>query len=488
MRVIHMRILMIDRDIEETEGIKWFLRSYLASHIEFESATSCLQLEEQLLLFQPELLLIETELITASVQQLLQQQTIPIIALTTHRMFEQAHCAIQVRAVQLFVKPIPLEELKSTILTLPVRKEQTLPTSAISTEAQLYLDLYLKDEKKINLKNEAFFLIETAQFKHNLILYEWLIQTPIFDNLIALPLQKRIMCLVKIEDPMKFSKSLRLTIQEWKRFSGEEMNIAIYNGEETTLNAMYNECKKVLSQRFYKGYSHIFKSSQSIDIMRLDPLLTPEQQQLWITSLERGDQKTIKSFLYKLTSPNTFYHHDVRIHLTSILAQIRRFMMKYHLQQQAKIEDQYRKLFYLILEHPILYAIIQEFILFTQTIMHLAKDSQQHLQADYAELAISIIERDFAVSSLSLKDVAAELNISINYLSNVFSSRRGIPFKRFLQQYRVQQAAKQLLQTDLPISAIAEEVGYLDSNYFIKVFKEYYHITPYRYRKQNRSN
>lgn len=483
-----MRILIIERDFEEIKGISWFLKNYLMSQVEIETSTSCQNLEEQFLHFQPQLLLIETELITTPVSHFLQQQTLPIIALTAQPIFQQAMKAIQINAVQLFIKPVPLEELKSTILALPAKNSTPVQLTDVPTEVQLYLDLYLNSPKTFSLQTQVFFLIEPEKYKDNLVLYEWLINLPIFDEMTALPLQKRIICLVPTNDYATLLKSLRLILGEWKKFNGEEMNIAIYDGQETTFTTMYNECKKVLTQRFYKGYSHLFHSAQSIPITRLDPLLTPEQQQLWITSLEQGDSKSIKQFLYRLTSPNTFYHHeDVRIHLTSILAQIRRFMMKYHLQQQIKVESQYRKLFHLILDHPILYAIVQEFILFTQTLIHLANESQQFLQVDYVEVAVSIIERDFASHTLSLQEVAAQLNISANYLSNVFSKKRGIPFKRFLQHFRVQQAEHLLLQTDLPISAIAEATGFLDGNYFTKVFKAYYHFTPYRYRIQSKN-
>ncbi|AWE06077.1 DNA-binding response regulator [Lysinibacillus sp. 2017] len=484
-----MRILIIERDSEEIKGIEWFLKNYISSRVEIQSATNSLELEALFSQFQPQILLIETEFLSLSVQHFLQKQDVHIIALTAQPIFQQALKAIQVKAVQLFIKPVPLDELKSTILALPIKNQDVATIAPIPVEAQLYLDLYLNTPKKIDLQQYAFFLLEPAQFKDNLALYHWIIQSPILEKLTAFPLQNRILCIIQVKDFTQNTKTLRLIIQEWMKFSEEEMNIAFYDGEDATLRDMYNDCKKALAQRFYKGYGHIFNSTQSLIVTRLDPLLTPETQQLWISSLEKGDLKAIKEFLYKLSNASTFYHHeDVRIHLTSILAQIRRFMMKYHLQQQAKIEAQYRELFHLILEHPILYAIVQEFILFTQMLMETVKAAQLSLHVDYAELAVSIIEQHYKDSALSLQMVAKELNISANYLSNLFSKKRGIPFKRFLQQYRVQQAEKLLIQSDIAIATIAEMVGFIDGNYFTKVFRDYYNVTPYRYRMQAKNN
>lgn len=479
-----MKILIVERDIEEIKGIEWYLKNYFMSNIEVIEMIDSSKLIETLYDIKPQVVLIEMELISPSIEQFLYKQTIPIIGITAEPIFQQAMKAIRLKALDLFLKPIPLEQLKSALLQIP-SNETTNTSGAVPLEAQLqlYSDLYLNKLEVFSLKERAFFLMECANFEQNLMLYDWLIAFPLFQNLTALPLQNRVIGIVELNDFTQLQKQLRILNQEWEKFSDDALNIAVYDGKESTLQTMYQACKKTLAQRFYKGYSHIFKSSQTLHVKRLDPLLTFEQQQLWITSLEHGDVKAIKAFLYALTNRSTYYHQDdVRIHLTSILAQIRRFMMKYHLQQQAKIEQQYRALFHFILEHPILYAIVQEFILFTQLLIETVKNLQQQQIADYAELAVEIIEREYKNPELTLPLVASNLNISANYLSNLFSKKRGIPFKKFLQQYRVQQAEKLLTATDASIATIAEMVGFTDSNYFTKVFREYYHLTPHRYR------
>lgn len=478
-----MRIFIVDRDREEIQGIEWYLKNYVTSTMTIHFAVNCQQLDEQLMQFKPHVILIETELVTATIEQQLRNANIPVIAMTAEPTFHQAMKAISLQAMQLFVKPIPLEQLKSTLITLPANDLPLQKYEVTDTQpAALYLQLFLSTEKR---SNEQFFVIEPADYTHNLDLYQWLIASPIFEKLTMLPLQNRIFGLIPTTTAS--IKRLRLVMQEWQKIRGEQINVALYDGESASLQDMYRACKHSLAQRFYKGYGHIFMSSESIDVLRLDPLLTPEQQQLWIASLEQGDLKAIKAFLYALTTAPNFYHQeDVRIHLTSVLAQIRRFMLKYHLQQNGKIEAQYRALFHHILEHPILYAIVQDFILFTQTLINCVKKMQLETIADYTEQAISMIETHYKNSELTLQAVAQNLNISTNYLSNIFSKKRGIPFKKYLQQYRVQQAAKLLLDTDYSVATIAETVGFVDSNYFIKVFRYYYHITPYRYRTQTK--
>lgn len=478
-----MRILLIERDLEEMKGVKWYLKTYLSSNLEIESTSNQAQALEYMKAFQPHVIIIEIELVNASIEQMLLHLQVHVITVTAQPIFQHAMKAIQIQAIQLFIKPIPLDHLKSTLLSLNLEKETYIPTKTGQVEAQLYLDLYLNAPTVIDLSVKQFFIIEPSDFEQNLALYHWLIKSPIFNAITAFPLQKRILCIVEIKNRTQLVKQIRVLIHEWHVISGEYMNVAIYDGEDTTLREMYGASRKVLIQRFYKGYEHIFFSSEHLALSRLDPLLTPEEQQLWISSLEACDISAIKEFLYRLSQTNTYYHHeDVRIHLTSVLAQIRRFMMKYNLQQQAKIETHYRKLFHLILEHPILYAIIEEIILFTQSLFHFATQARQLLQADYSELAIEVIAKRFNDPSLSLITVAKELGISPNYLSNVFSRKQGVPFKRFLQQFRIQQSTRLLMETNFPISEVAEMCGFVDANYFTKVFRLQNGMTPFRYR------
>lgn len=479
-----MRILLLERDQAEIQGIEWYLKNYFSGGMQFLGISDAVELEQMLYSFEPTVLIIDVSLVTAHIEKLLKNRPVHIICFTAQPLFQHAMKAISLQAKQLFVKPVPLEPLKSTLMALPTLESTKIFTNEAQTDAQMYVDLFLNSPEIIHSAQSKFVLIEPSNFDSNLQLYHWLVQSPIFSELTAFPLQKRILCLISGQEQAQIIKNLRLIIQEWYMMTEEFLNIAIYDGVDATLRDMYTEAKQVLTQRFYKGYEHIFLTSESISLSHLDPLLTPEQQQLWITSLEDGNLTAVKQFLYKLTTPNCYYlQEEVRIHLTSVLAQIRRFMLKHHLQQQVKIEQHYRQLFSLILDEPILYTIVQEMIFFTQSVLAFAKSARMQQLTDYSELAIEQIEQLYFDSDLSLIVVAEQLRITPNYLSQLFSKKQGVTFKRYLQQYRIQQSEKMLLETDYPISEIAEMNGFVDSNYFIKVFRERTALTPFKYRK-----
>lgn len=69
-----------------------------------------------------------------------------------------------------------------------------------------------------------------------------------------------------------------------------------------------------------------------------------------------------------------------------------------------------------------------------------------------------------------------------SYLSTLLKKGTGKSFKELLQLQRLNQAALFLVNSELPISEIAEEVGYSSVTFFYKKFKEIFGLSPSAYR------
>ncbi len=85
-------------------------------------------------------------------------------------------------------------------------------------------------------------------------------------------------------------------------------------------------------------------------------------------------------------------------------------------------------------------------------------------------------------ADLSLKNIAEHLNINASYLSNLFKKETGSTLTNYVNKTRMEHAAFLLSTTGLPISAIAPQCGILDDNYFTKLFRRHYHMTPSHFR------
>ena len=89
---------------------------------------------------------------------------------------------------------------------------------------------------------------------------------------------------------------------------------------------------------------------------------------------------------------------------------------------------------------------------------------------------------------ISLSSVAEAIHINKNYLSELFSKNLGKTFTQYLMELRMGKAVEFLRKTNLRVGDIGQIVGLDDINYFCRVFKNYFSISPNQYRKQMKMN
>lgn len=86
--------------------------------------------------------------------------------------------------------------------------------------------------------------------------------------------------------------------------------------------------------------------------------------------------------------------------------------------------------------------------------------------------------------NLTLQEIADANFLSRHTMSVAFKEIVGTTFKDYLILFRISEAKKLLITTDLSVYDIAEKVGYINVNNFIKIFKEREQLTPLKYRKE----
>lgn len=86
---------------------------------------------------------------------------------------------------------------------------------------------------------------------------------------------------------------------------------------------------------------------------------------------------------------------------------------------------------------------------------------------------------------MSLVCVCEVLGVSNSYFSTIFKKETGSSFISYLTDYRMDQAANLLIETDEKSYLIAKKVGYTDPNYFSYVFKRKFGVSPSKYRTEH---
>lgn len=102
-------------------------------------------------------------------------------------------------------------------------------------------------------------------------------------------------------------------------------------------------------------------------------------------------------------------------------------------------------------------------------LMDVVQQVRQYLEENYS-------------SSISVRELAHQFGISYPYLCVQFKSVNGKSIIQYITELRMQMAAKMLQSNCAEITQIAEQVGYPDLQYFYRIFKKHYGVTPMAYR------
>lgn len=86
--------------------------------------------------------------------------------------------------------------------------------------------------------------------------------------------------------------------------------------------------------------------------------------------------------------------------------------------------------------------------------------------------------------SITLEDAAEYAGLSPAYFSNVFKTTTGENVTDYVTKRRLQKAVALLKEQTYSLKEISFMVGYKDPNYFSRVFKKYYELSPKQYQKK----
>lgn len=91
---------------------------------------------------------------------------------------------------------------------------------------------------------------------------------------------------------------------------------------------------------------------------------------------------------------------------------------------------------------------------------------------------------DHLYAPFQVKDLAHALFMSESYCHAVFKRETGIPLMTYFNSLRLQEAKKQIALGEQSLTDIVDSLCFYDYNYFSRMFKKHFDITPAQYRKQ----
>lgn len=158
----------------------------------------------------------------------------------------------------------------------------------------------------------------------------------------------------------------------------------------------------------------------------------------------------------------------------------RNFLAKLLCEAVQKLDDYDKEIESILID--LLYHLINNFHYLTYEKEELKEKTEQ--LARYHRISKYIFNN--YDSNITLQEIAKKEFLSPHYLSHEIKYATGNSFTDLVNQTRVEESVKLLLDTDLSISDISDEVGFSHVRYLNKNFKNYYGCTPLQYRKKNK--
>ncbi len=86
---------------------------------------------------------------------------------------------------------------------------------------------------------------------------------------------------------------------------------------------------------------------------------------------------------------------------------------------------------------------------------------------------------------ISVREIAQKAGISVYYMMHLFKKVTGTTVTEYRNNLRLHHAKKLLLETDMPVTDVAQECGFCTASYFAKLFSASERLTPLEYRRMH---
>lgn len=232
------------------------------------------------------------------------------------------------------------------------------------------------------------------------------------------------------------------------------------------------QCEMLLNN---KDYVYVSKNQYSLSQQYA------QNQYQYPNSLYQGIE------LFMDVDTNSKILEELEIDLVSIIQKYCRNEVTYIAPTDSKIESAFQNLWN-VKESSLLQmrlATLSLLALFTEEKHIVQKQCVFYTQSqvEIAKQVEKICMQDLSQHH-SVKELAQLFSISETSIKNYFRAVYGQNISIYMKEKRMQKAAELLENSQQNIAYIANQVGYTNQSKFANVFKSFYHVTPFEYRRQ----
>ena len=258
-------------------------------------------------------------------------------------------------------------------------------------------------------------------------------------------------------------------------------------GDISGLSQSYRGAREAVSYRVLYG------ASRAINIMEIAPQENRQPQRDSEGELSKlfkmirlGSEEEVREEAGKYLDRMSFPEKSLQQHhmdIMELLGALYRFAGNNHIAEEFLSRDM-RELYTRLLdmEPEELHRWLADISLFFRENLIQARSRSSQSFVSRAE---EYVRNNYSDENLSLDSICQVLGVSNSYFSTVFKKETGKSFTGYLTDYRMDQAAKLLIETSEKSYIIGKSVGYTDPNYFSYVFKRRFGVSPSKYRTEH---
>jgi two-component system response regulator YesN len=245
----------------------------------------------------------------------------------------------------------------------------------------------------------------------------------------------------------------------------------------------YSNIEHIMEQRFFVSNNYIFFKNLEISLESTDEkfdntMLKNIEYDIKVKDFY-GLRTHVNVLIKKFSAKNAFSQIYVKFILSSIYRNIYQEMQKV---SEIDLNGKIDKIYFC--------RTIQEISKILDNIINSMEKqfSKESLNDRHEiELVKSYIYKNYG-NDLSLDILAEYVYMTPSYLSSIFKKETSMGINGFIKNYRMEKAKEMLENTNIKIKEIGNLVGYSNTSYFCQSFKEFYGLTPEKYRQKDDAN
>ncbi len=238
----------------------------------------------------------------------------------------------------------------------------------------------------------------------------------------------------------------------------------------------FQEAESLMENRFYRQDLWVFLPETSWEgkdnyeiVVQLLEMMEEDIRLRDITHLWEHFHK----FREQRQNVGQFSHIYVKFSCSNIIKNLYKSMQSSQEKCNTIIED-----LYMCNTMQDIFKILEENIrLYEETVFA----NQSSARSDVEKVKSYIYEH--YMDELSVEILGSGVFLSPGYMSYIFKKETGEGLSHFIRAYRLEKARDLLQNTNKKIVQICKEVGFTNSSYFCKSFREYYGCSPEKFRK-----